>query len=131
MGVSHTAPAALRENEGLLQVDKIVEDIAAFNVANNGAHRQVDGQIFTVVPAFQPALTGSAVVGFILFFELKMIEGAFVGCGPEDYIAAFAATATVRPTTRDGAFAPKTDATSAPLAGLNDDSDFINEFHAA
>jgi hypothetical protein len=66
-----------------------------------------------------------------MFFETEMVEGSLAGCYMEDDVAALAAVAAVRTATGNEAFASEADATAPPVAGLNDDRDFINELHAA
>ena len=73
----------------------------------------------------------SAGRGFILFFELKMIEGAFVGSGFQEDITAFTTITAVRSSLGNKAFTPEADASASTVAGLNDDGGFVDEFHAA
>jgi hypothetical protein len=66
-----------------------------------------------------------------LSFEAELIEGSAGGGCLYDNVAALAAVTAVRSSFGDILFAPETDAPAPPVAGLDGDGRFIDEFHSA
>jgi hypothetical protein len=66
-----------------------------------------------------------------MFSVSEMIKCALAGGYMEDDVAALAAVTAVRTAAGNESLASKADAAAPPVAGLNRNGDFVDEFHAA
>jgi len=129
--IALAASAAFGHHDFLIGLCQVKEGFSALGIDNHCARRHLDDQVRTTMTGPLTALTVFTVGGLIMLFETKMVEGSPTGCYVEDNVAALAAVTAVRAAAGNEALASEADATTSPVAGLNGDSDFIDELHAA
>jgi hypothetical protein len=124
------APTALGGNKRLATLDQVGYDLIGISIPDQCAGWKLDDQIFTISAGFLPALSRLPVLSLELLFMAKIVEGSLAGRDPQHHIAAFTPVTPVRASAWYVFFAPKTDATTATVPGLNCDGRLIDKFHS-
>src|SRR5471032_1587113 len=127
MLVAASAPAAARHREALIGVSEIVEPLAGHLVIYHGAHRDLhlDGVAFGAGPL--AAFAVAAALGLVLRVETEMQQRVGLLAGHQNHIAAAPAIAAARTAARDVFLPAECQAAVAAVAGLDQNSDFVNK----
>jgi hypothetical protein len=125
---SATAPGNDKGFTGLGEID---QQIVGLRIADNGAWRDFNDEVFAVPTGFLLSPAMGAVLSPELPLEPKWIQRPPTRSALQDDISALAAVAAIRASPGYVLLAPKTYAAFAAVPGLNGNKNFINEFHSA
>src|SRR5207249_3168848 len=127
MLVALAALTAESHREALTGVGEIAEALAAHLVVHHGAHRQLELDAVAVGPCAIAAFAVASALRLMLGVKTKLQESILVLGGNHNDIAAAPAIAAARPAARDVLLAAESEAAVAAIAGLDENSYFIDE----
>src|ERR1035438_4878013 len=127
MLVAPAAFAPLGHTKFLARNGEVVEALAAGFVINHRAHGHFDFERCTLGAGALAAFAVAPALRLVLRVEAELEQGVGVLAGNHDDVAAAAAIATRGATPRNVLLPAKGEATVAAVAGLHEDSDFIDE----
>ena len=128
MDVAETAFAALGNVCGLAVAGQVGDDLAGLQVADGGAHRHAQRDVFGRRAVAVRATALFAVTGAVDALEAVFDQGVDIAVRNGMDAAAVAAVAAVRPAARDEFLAPERGDAVPALAGMDLKSDFVDEF---
>ncbi len=127
MLIAAASPAAVRHDEAVAGVSKIVQQFARIVVVDDGSDRNRHFDRRSFAPGAIAAFPVTPALGRMLGIETEMQQGVVVLAGDQNYVAAAPAVATARPSARNVFFAPERQASVAAVARLHTNSYFIDE----
>src|ERR1039458_5815877 len=131
MLVAAAALAALGHAEFLARMGEIVDPLAGGFVVDHRAHGHLDFQRLALGTGALAALAVPAALRLVFRVEAELKQRIGVLATHHEDIAAAAAIAAARAAPRDVLLPAKSEATVAAVAGLHEDSDFINKHRNA
>jgi hypothetical protein len=126
-GIAFTAAAAARDGEHLTGRGEIEELLAGLIVVDDGADRDVELDRSAVLAVAVGTFAVTASLGGVFGIEAIAKQRVFVNGGSHDDVAAAAAIAAGGPAAGDVFLAAESEAAVAAVAGLHQDSSFVNK----
>ena len=120
---------AARDPQFIRPAGQIADHLAAVDVINERAERDLNAEIIGLSTRAAPAHAGPAVARAKQALMAKINQRAEARVRQQIDIAAIAAIAAVRPAFGDEFFPPETQAAVAALARLNPDGRLVNKLH--
>src|SRR5690606_20209321 len=123
-----TPPATSGQNHDLLPwLGQIGQDVARFSVADDGADRCFEAQVFAARAGHALDSAVDAVAGAVMLVALERNQAIQMAGSDEDHVAATPAVTAVRPALANEFLATKADHAVAAVAAANVDFGFIIE----
>jgi hypothetical protein len=130
MFIAFTADAASGDDEGFIASDTIFDEVSGFGVMNQGSRGDFDNQVIALFSGLLSTLTIFPVFCLKAFFKPKLGKRSTAGSGENDDIPALSTVAAVGAASGNVFFPSKADTALAPVAGLDRNLRFVNEFHS-
>lgn len=116
--VAEAAPAAIQEGEGFFVVQDFFDRFAGFDVDDDGAEGDFQGEACPIFSVFVTPHSSFTVFGFPLWFEVVVAEVSGVAVSEEDDVASFAAIASIGSAFGDIFFPAEADDSVASVTGF-------------
>jgi hypothetical protein len=126
-GIAASTAPAVSDDDALVGAGEVPDLLAGFLVVDNGADRDLQGDVDTFTACLIGAFAVASTFGFVFGIEAEVDERVVALAGFHDDVTTLAAIAAGGASAGDEFFAAESEAAVAAVAGFDSDCGFIDE----